>query len=231
MRTGTTDLVSAVIIAYNGEAFLGQAIDSVLAQDHEPVEVIVVDDGSADGTARIASERPVRLVSRPNGGMAAARNTGIEAARGEFVAFLDHDDLWTPEKLSRQVAHLRRHAGLGAVLCRMENFLEPGGAAPAGFKPEWLAAPQPAYIPSALLVRRWMLDRVGGFDTSFEHGSDSDWLARAKDAGMPADVLDDVLLRRRIHGTNMSNDVGGLRRDLMRVLRGSVQRQRASDQR
>lgn len=101
-------LVSAVVPVHNGERFLAAALDSVLFQDYEPLEVIVVDDGSTDRSAEVASSRPVRLLRQENAGMAAARNAGIAHASGELVAFIDADDEWLPEAVARQAAVLAK---------------------------------------------------------------------------------------------------------------------------
>ncbi|MBI4573499.1 MAG: glycosyltransferase family 2 protein, partial [candidate division NC10 bacterium] len=106
----TGPLVSVILPVYNGERFLAAAIASILAQDYQPIEVIVVDDGSTDGTAAIArSFQGVRYLYQPNQGPAFARNAGIAVARGAFIAFLDADDLMVPTRLSVQAGYLLAH--------------------------------------------------------------------------------------------------------------------------
>ena len=107
--------VSVVIPCFNYGKFLGAAIDSVLAQTHAAREIIIVDDGSTDASAEVARGygAPVTLISRPNGGISAARNTGIREASAELLGFLDADDLWTSDKLERQVEALSRDPGAG----------------------------------------------------------------------------------------------------------------------
>ena len=118
-----TVAISCIVPVFNGEQFLGEAIDSILAQTHQPGEVIVVDNGSMDRSAAIASSYgdPVRVLHEDKRGPAAARNAGIRAAGLPFIAFLDADDLFHPEKLERQVAHLGSRADLGISLCVAEN--------------------------------------------------------------------------------------------------------------
>jgi glycosyltransferase involved in cell wall biosynthesis len=106
-------LVSAIIPAYNAARFLHKAIESALAQTHHLLEVIVVDDGSQDDTARAASQYPVTVIMQQNGGPASARNTGIKAASGEWLAFLDHDDSWHLDKTEQQLKYA--HPGISAV--------------------------------------------------------------------------------------------------------------------
>jgi glycosyltransferase involved in cell wall biosynthesis len=221
-------LVSVVIPAFNAEAFVAEAIESVLAQDYDPIEVIVVDDGSADGTAAVASGYPVRVITQENGGQAAARNAGVAAAKGTFVSFLDSDDLWLPSKLSTEVAHLSEHPELGYVLVRMQRSLMPGAPWPPGTPAHWFDESQPGTLPSGGLVRRAVLDRIGPFDTSFHHGSDTEWQARATDAGVRWELLPDVLSQYRIHGANESYDNLGMKREMFEILRASVARKRAA---
>jgi glycosyltransferase involved in cell wall biosynthesis len=219
-------LISVVIPAFNAEAFLAEAIDSVLAQDHDPVEVIVVDDGSTDRTAAIASSYPVRCLRQANGGQAAARNAGVAAARGSFISFLDADDLWRPSKLSTEIAHLDSHLELDYVLVRMQRSLVPGARWPPGTPAKWFEEPQPGTLPSAALLRRTVLDRIGPFDTRFRHGSDTEWQARAADSAARWELLADVLVEYRIHGSNDSYDNLGMKQEMFEVLRASLARKR-----
>src|SRR2546425_10651809 len=126
MVGGTPSCVSVVIPVYNGEQYLADAIQSVRDQTYQNVEVIVVDDGSTDESADVAKKfgEAIRYVHQSNGGVGKARNTGIAAARGAYLAFLDQDDLWLPDKLAVQVAYLDSHPEMGAVYCQcqvMEN--------------------------------------------------------------------------------------------------------------
>ena len=221
-------LVTAVIPAFNAEAFIGEAIESVLRQDYGRVEAIVVDDGSTDRTAAIASRCEVKVLRQQNRGQAAARNAGVAVAAGAFVSFLDADDLWTPSKLSTEAAHLLAHPELDYVLVRMQRTLLPGAPWPPGTPAHWFDEPQPGTLPSAALVRRSVLGRIGPFDTRFRHGSDTDWQARAADAGVRYELLPDVLVRYRVHGANDSYDNLGMRREMFELLRASLARKRVA---
>jgi glycosyltransferase involved in cell wall biosynthesis len=222
-------LVSVVIPAYNAERFLADAIRSVEAQDHEPVETIVVDDGSTDRTVEVARSLGVRCLRQANRGHAAARNAGLGLARGELVAFLDADDVWEPHKLSRQVAHLAANPEVGYVVCRVRRTRLPGASRPPGAPADWFQESQPGTVHIAALIRRSVLDRVGHFDSSYRHSSDTEWCLRAAEAGVKWHVLPDVDARYRMHDRNQSYDVPGLKRDLFSALRASLDRRRAAD--
>lgn len=220
-------LVSVIVPVFAGERFLGDALDSVAAQTYPRVETIVVDDGSPDRSVEIATGRPgVRVLHGPHRGVAAARNSGLSAARGELIAFLDQDDQWQPSKLARQAAVLAERSAVDIVLSHMEMTLVAGTPRPSWFEPAWLTSPQPGYVPSTWLVRREAFERVGPFDTSYEIACDSDWLTRAKDGGLASEMLADVLVRWRVHGANGSYDQATMRREMFRMLRGTAGRQR-----
>ena len=220
-------LVTVVVPVFAGQRFLGAALQSVLAQTYPNVEVIVVDDGSPDASAEIASRiEGVRVLRQDHRGVAAARNAGVEAASGELIAFLDQDDEWSPEKLARQVAFMTERPELGLTMTHLETVLMPGIARPHWFAPIWLIGPQPGFVPSTWMLRREVFDRIGPLDTSYLIASDSDWLTRAKDAGVMSAMLRDVLVRWRVHGANGSYDQDTMRRELVRMLRGTARRQR-----
>jgi len=222
----TTGVVSVIVPAYQAERFLGQALDSALAQEGVPVEVIVVDDGSTDRTAEIATRPGVRLVQQHNRGIAAARNAGLALATGEFVAILDADDLWPTDRLLHQVGYLRTHPECGIVMGLTEIFLNPGDKRPKHW-PHVLEGQTIPHHASSVLARRKVFEMVGGFDESLRLCEDIDWLARAKDAGVRAGSIDRLALRYRIHATNTTSDTRGIQTNLLRVLRASIQRQRA----
>lgn len=125
---GERDLVSVIVPTHNRGYIIERALDSVLAQSHRALEVLVVDDGSADDTRRRVEKygSNVRYVPRPNGGVSAARNTGLALATGEFIALLDSDDAWLPWKLEAQVAFLRARPGVGMVWTDMAAVDEDG---------------------------------------------------------------------------------------------------------
>jgi glycosyltransferase involved in cell wall biosynthesis len=194
-----TPTVSVVIPTYNRCDVLPEAVESVLAQTYRDVEVVVVDDGSRDGTAAVMTPfiaRGVRYVRRANGGNYAARNTGVAVSRGPLVAFLDDDDVWYPDKLERFVAFMSQHPEVSAVFSdveklegttRVSSFARGAPVFGAWLGPrrrlEAVVLTQRAMylsllqeipiLPSALMVRREAFERTGGFDESWR--SFGDW--------------------------------------------------------
>jgi glycosyltransferase involved in cell wall biosynthesis len=191
--------LSVVIPAYNREAYLGEAIASVLAQTYPVDEIIVVDDGSTDRTAAIARSygQPVRCISQENQGTGAARNTGLNAARGSLIALLDSDDLWLERKLERQAAYLQANPGTDLVFCQMRPFVSPeiDPAQASKFDLREIAACN----AQALLARREAFARAGAFPTARDLPEFFPWFERACDLGLTHHILPEVLLLRRIH--------------------------------
>jgi glycosyltransferase involved in cell wall biosynthesis len=219
-------LVSVIIPVYNGERYVGAALDSVLAQEYAPFEIIVVDDGSTDGSAAaVKSCKEARYLYQRNQGVAVARNSGISAGRGEYVAFLDQDDLWVPEKLRIQMGYLVENPHVGYVLARQRIFLQQGVARPSWLREEHLLDSQAGYLPGTLVARKALFGTIGYFDQKYETASDTEWFFRSKDLGVPMTMLPDVLLHHRIHSTNQSSQVDDQHRELLRIARVSMLRQ------
>lgn len=220
----TLPLVSVIVPTFNCTRFVGEAISSVLSQDYSNIELIVVDDGSTDDTVECVQQYATRLqvLRLDNAGPAAARNRGATAARGEFLAFLDCDDVWLPGKLTAQVQHLLRNPGVGLV---------------HGFETDWCpdktgAYPSPSnYVTnhdsvkliesdsgwvypellssfwlctSTVMLRRELFERVGGFDETYRIGEDYDlWLRLSRIA--PFHKLDMQCTLYRKHGSNVTS--------------------------
>jgi glycosyltransferase involved in cell wall biosynthesis len=226
-----TAAVTAVVVVRNGERYLAQALDSIAAGTVVPAEILVVDGHSTDTTASIAARyESVRLLRQAGLGIAAAYNEGIRGARHDVVAFLSHDDRWSPHKLDRQLTHLQAHPECDCAVARVQHFLEPGETPPRGFRRDLLARQPPAFIMETLVARRRAFERAGTFDTSYTVAEDVDWFARAKDAGVRIDVVDDVLLYKRVHGGNTSLNARENNELLLRAVRASIDRKRTRRQ-
>ncbi len=220
-------LVSVIIPVYNGDRYLAEAIESVVQQTYQPIEIILVDDGSTDNSANIArSYKQVRYIYQSNQGVAVARNVGISQARGEFIALLDQDDRWTPNKLSVQIKYLLEHQNIGYTLAKMRVFLEPGTEKPSWLKAEYLSEDIPGYIVGSLVIRKSVLEKVGEFNLHYKFGNDSDWFFRANDAGIPMTILPETLLYKRVHGANESHKIQPMTAEMLQLVRSSIQRKR-----
>jgi glycosyltransferase involved in cell wall biosynthesis len=216
---------SVVIPCYNGERYLDEAIASVRAQTAGPVEIIVVDDGSTDGSGGIAKAAGVRYVRQDNAGVAAALNHGLRIASGPLIAFLSADDIWKPHKLALQRAALgaaENRLAFGHMLHFISPELSPDIAAGLVAPSD----PMPAFSAGTLLARLDVFRTVGFFNESFAVGEFLDWFGRAKDAGLDIIMLPDVVSMRRVHRSNHST--GALKtRSYAPVLKALLDRRRA----
>jgi glycosyltransferase involved in cell wall biosynthesis len=215
--------VSVIIPVQNGVAYLGDALGSVLAQRRPAQEIIVVDDGSSDGSEELARSFPgVRCLRQESAGQASALNAGVTASTGDFLAFLDADDRWLPDKLQLQLAAFSSEPELEIVFGHARQFFEPGvtstrlGESPA----------LPARLPSALLVRRAAWQRVGAFSSEWPLGGVIEWCARAEDCGLRSRMLDELVYERRVHGKNATLSHPDAAREYARMLKGVLDRRR-----
>jgi glycosyltransferase involved in cell wall biosynthesis len=226
-------LVGVVIPMYDSEAYVGQAIESVLGQTHQAIDLIVVDDGSTDRSRAVAQryEPRVRIVPRPHGGISAARNTGIDAAEGDYLAFLDADDLWEPQKLELQLGAFEREPCPDLVFGRMRQFKSPDLDDTAAARIRCPAGLQRGYLPSGLLAAREAFERVGPFATHLHVGEFIDWMARARERGLREVMLSDHLWWRRLHDTNQSVRHRSEMADFAYILKASLDRRRAESAR
>lgn len=227
-------LVSVIIPTFNRADYLVEAIESVLAQSYRPIEIIVVDDGSTDGTAEAISRLgdTVRYMWQPNQGASVARNTGIALAQGDLLAFLDSDDLWEPEKLTWQVAALETNPGTEAVLGRVRQFYSPELSEEARarlWRPDGLL---PGYVPSTLLIQRTAFLRVGLFEPQLRVGEFMSWLIRAREAELRTVMIDECVYRRRVHAANKGiarQDTFGARAAILKAALDRKRQRAASD--
>src|SRR5262249_15742293 len=224
-------LVSVIIPVYNGERYLGEAIESVLAQTYRNVEVIVVDDGSTDKSADVAKGfADVRYCFQPNGGIGAARNQGTDLARGGFLSFLDADDRWVKDKLLWQTEALARDNESAMVFGHAQQF--PSPELPETIKSSMIYAPgpMPGYLGGTILIRREAFDRVGRFSTSLQVGEFIDWYLRTIDLGMKNRMLAEVVLERRLHTSNHGINKRNEKSDYARVMKAFLDRRRRASQ-
>ena len=230
-----TTLVSVIIPTYNSDKFIAQSVQSVLEQTYPPYEVIVIDDGSTDGTKDVLRQfsNSIKYFYQVNRGPASARNAGIKMARGEYISFQDADDLWTPNKLEVQVAFLERHQEIGLVFSDIEEFdeenilvrsciidkvYEPDSSSQVPLHDPFVKLLIKNFIPTnTVMVRSDCLKKVGLFDEGLRIVEDRDmWLriaAHFRIARLPL-----VLCKRRKHSSNISKDQEIATFSLIRVL-------------
>lgn len=228
MSEEATGLVSVVIPAFNAADWVGCAIDSALAQTYSQREILVVDDGSTDATPEVLAgygDR-IRILHQPNGGLSSARNLGIRQARGEFVAFLDADDRWLPEKLERQVHCLRGDDRLG--FCSTRTQVEsPGGSAMGSWdcprieggllRTLFLRHAAVAGSGSSVLARRRLFERAGLFDVGLRSLEDIDmWMRLA--ALCDYACIDEPLTVIVKSPDSMSGNLDVMRRSALQVM-------------
>ncbi|MFG1358091.1 glycosyltransferase family A protein [Xanthobacter pseudotagetidis] len=222
--------ISVLIACWNAERYIGAAIRSVLDQDPAPAELIVVDDGSTDASAAVAGAiAGVTLLRQSNQGVGAALNVAAGQASGDVLAFLDADDLWCPGKLAAQTAALAADPELDAVFGHMVAFASPdlSGEEQAGLRIP--AGAEPGFLKGTMLLRRGAFERLGGFDEAQLFADFIAWYARASVAGFRWKMLDDLVLRRRIHAANMGRRARVQQReDYLRIMKALIDAKRGT---
>lgn len=218
--------VTCVIPVHNGGRYLRQAIDSVLAQNTKNVVVLVIDDGSTDDSVAIACSYPDRVhcLSQARGGPAAARNHGARSAETPYLAFLDQDDWWAPDKLARQLGHFARRPDLDVSIGHVQSVWADEQGTREADQPR--SGIVPGFIPGTMLVRASAFARMGGFDNRLWYVDGLDWFARALDHNLAFEILPDVLLFHRVHADNLSRRGGESRSEALQVLRAALARRR-----
>lgn len=221
--------VSVIIPTHNREHYVMEAVNSVLQQTVPAFELIVVDDGSTDGSARLLESlgSKLRYVYQPNRGIGAARNAGVACATGEFIAFLDDDDVWLPDKLQRQLAAFDKEPALEAVYGHGEQFVGPDADAHTRKRFERHDGRiVPASLASTLLIRCAAFNRVGGFDESLRIGIEMEWYSRLCESGIVTRMLDAVVYRRRLHASNLNVTYAHDQSERLHVLKQALDRRR-----
>ncbi len=217
-------LVSVIIPNYNYAHFLRETIESVLFQTYPNIEIIVVDDGSKDGSREILESYggKVQTIFQQNQGVSAARNNGVARSSGEYIAFLDADDAWLPPKVGKQIASFEDDPGLGLVHVGVHEFDAAGDplrdrleGLEGQVADELLMLKREGILGggSGLMVPRSIFDEVGGFDTRLSTSADWDLFYRIASL-YPVGFVPEILVRYRVHTTNMHGNVAAMEHDM-----------------
>lgn len=223
--------VSVIIPTYNHQEFVLSTIESVWSQTYADYELIVVNDGSPDQTSHLlrplAEAQRVIYIEKPNGGQASARNCGLAVSRGEYIAFLDDDDLWPTDKLQWQVDYLNAHPEVGLIggtnvfLKTTMPELKPGTCSICALEFEGLFGGSPFHSPGQTLIRASVLKKVKGFNTGIWGADDVDLYMRlARECRL--EKCDQPSLLYRIHAKNASSDWTRMLTNARKVIRQNL---------
>jgi glycosyltransferase involved in cell wall biosynthesis len=222
--------ITAAIPVRDGEAYLAEAIESVLAQSRPCDQVIVVDNGSTDRSAEIARAYApaVELVSEPREGIGAARNAALRATSGSHIAFLDADDLWKPAKTAVQLAALEAQPELQIVFGHVRQFLSPNFGPDDAAALNVPSAPQPGLYIGAMLATRTAVKAIGPWPEDVKVSDGLSFILRMRELGIDNVMLDDTVTLRRIHGANHSIHNRAERTEFARMIKHSLDRRRGN---
>ncbi len=221
-------LISVIIPVYNREKYLVEAIESVLRQTWKNVELVVIDDGSTDNTAdtALAFEGKINYYYQKNRGLGAARNAGIGHASGDLIAFLDSDDLWLPEKLEKQMDALKQNPKVTMAFTMIEQFISPELSQERRSQLQGDGKIVGGYLASSLLIWKEALKPACLFPTHIQIGEFIAWYAKAQDEGFTSLLVNEILVKRRIHNDNMGIQLKDQRREYLHVVKEIVERRK-----
>jgi glycosyltransferase involved in cell wall biosynthesis len=220
-------LVSVIIPVFNCEQFIAEAIDSVLQQGYDPLEIVVIDDGSTDKTADVVKGLSGNIFYhyQNNAGIAEARNKGLELAGGEWIGFIDADDVWLDNKLNLQAGILSQNPDIEMVI----GFLVPlpfenrNDVTEKQIKTGKIAL---ALQLGSTLIRKSVFNKIGGFDPELTMAEDSDWFFRVMEADVRVHVLQEIVQLYRQHDNNITKDKPGANSYMLKAFKKSLDRRR-----
>lgn len=222
-------MVAVILTVYNGEKYLREAIESVLAQTYSPIEFVIVNDGSQDETDQIAREylSKVRYFYQPNRGQPCAVNLGLSMATSPYIAFLDADDLYMRDKIALQMEFLQAMPQTDMAFGHVEQFFSPELA--EEFIKKWVcpSGTFPGYLAAAGLFRRECFERVGLFNEEQRIGVFIEWYMRAVEKGLKIGLIPDLVLKRRIHENNMGIHSQHARLEYVKIVKAALKRRLA----
>lgn len=220
--------VSVILPVYNGSAFLKECIESIINQSHPLLELIIVNDGSTDNSELIINEyEEVNKINIQNSGVAAARNIGIRASKGEWICFIDQDDIWTPDSLSDRIELLNQINDAKIVIGKQKWFLDGLDQIPSWVKPEQMSEELDGYLLGCAMIKKELFETYGYFDESYRFCSDFDWFFRLKDDDITFNQVDSTVLKKRVHSNNESRHTEILHKELSKAIFSSIKRKRS----
>ena len=216
-------LISVIIPVYNGETFIGAAIESILRQEYPNLEIIVVNDGSTDGTTDVLKpfESKIEIIAKPNQGQAAARNVGIKHASGSIIGFLDADDLWSHHHIDVLLPPLLADDAL-MISRGQTRFIKSLDDRATQITEKIFAFA----LVGAALFRRAVFDRIGFFDETMKQGEDLDWNIRFAESGLLETQTDETVLFYRRHADNITNNLEASKSGNFQAFRNKLKRHR-----
>lgn len=226
----TYPLVSVIVPVFNGGNFLAESIGSIRAQNYDPLEIIIVDDGSTDGSALITSTlgKDIHYIYQSNKGVASARNTGLNNSSGVVIAFLDQDDVWPMNKLSSQVPFLMEQPEIDIVMGKTRLFGELSRLKYQDRFERLNYVVDHSFLGSGV-IRKSVFEIIGFFDTTLKTGDDIDWMLRARDKAIPIIKLEHVTLQYRIHQGNLMRETSLIDLQFTQIIKKSLDRRRTDN--
>ena len=215
---------------YNTEKYVREALDSIFSQTYKNFEVVCIDDGSVDNSVSILESfgNKIKLLkNESNLGTSVSRNKGIQIAQGEFLAFLDADDIWEINKLEIQMMEFNNNPDLEVSFTYMKCFISSELSEDVKRKRYCPPNSAPCHIPSSAVIKRTSFEKVGYFDTRFKNIEFVDWINKAKEIGLKIETLNDILVFRRIHETNVGvMDRDNSRSDYFKIIKESLNKKK-----
>lgn len=223
-------LISIIIPVFNTGKYLKEAIDSVFFQTYKNFEIICINDCSTDNSLKILSlyKDKITIINNDvNMGASYSRNVGIKASLGDFIAFLDADDLWDKSKLEKQMTFFKEDKDLDICFTLMKSFISPDLSQDSKNLKYCPKENQPAHIPSSCIIKKSSFLKVGFLDEKYKNADFVDWLNRAKENKLKILTIDEVLISRRIHETNISiSNKSIVHSEYIKTIRESLKRKK-----
>jgi glycosyltransferase involved in cell wall biosynthesis len=221
--------ISVIIAAYNAETYLGEALESILNQQLPPSEIIVVDDGSADRTAELIKRcfPTIKYFFQENTGFPTACNLGVKAAKGEYLAFLDADDIWSANKLYLQNLALIQYPDADMIFGMVQQFLSPDLSENEKEKIYFNSEPMPGNVLGTLFLRRELFIKTGLFAANLKVGAFIEWYSRCLNNGLKSLMIPEVVMHRRLHTFNISRtNKELLYKNYLKIVRSTIKAQK-----